>query len=78
MFSKFNRMLLFNELTDDQLQSVVQCSNEKSYESGEAIIWQGDPCEAVFCVISGEIEIFRLSPGGREQILESHARWPLV
>jgi len=64
------RMLLFDELTEDQRKSVVQHSSGRSFESGEAIIWQGDACEAVFCVVSGEIEIFRLSPGGREQILD--------
>jgi len=70
MSPKYNQMLLLNELSYEQLQLVIQRSNERSYESDDAIIWQGDPCEAVFCVISGEIEIFRLSPGGREQILD--------
>ena len=70
MSAKYNQMLLLNELSDEQLQLVIQRTNERSYENGDAIIWQGDPCEAVFCVISGEIEIFRLSPSGREQILD--------
>lgn len=73
MPSKFSGMLLMNELTVNQLSIVAEHSIQKNYESGATIIWQGDSCEAVFCVITGEIEIFRLSPGGREQILDRMA-----
>lgn len=76
--SSYLRVLhLFRELSAGQLEQILPLTREKEYPSGEAVIWQGDPCESVYCVVSGEVEIFRLSPAGREQILDRMAagRW---
>ena len=66
----FKNLHLFRELNTEQINRIAQLTAEKTHPGGEVVIWQGDPCESVYCVISGEVEIFRLSPAGREQILD--------
>ncbi|MBM3136610.1 MAG: Crp/Fnr family transcriptional regulator [Chloroflexi bacterium] len=77
MSLEFQKLHIFRELTTDQIDRVKAQMTEKSYQRREMVIWQGDPCESVFFVISGEVEIFKLSPAGREQILDRMAagRW---
>lgn len=61
---------LFSGLNEELKNVVIHHSTEKSILAGASIIWQDDECEAVYFILSGEVEIFRLSPGGREQILD--------
>lgn len=42
----------------------------KHFKTNEAISWQADACEFVYFILKGEVEIYRLSPAGREQILD--------
>ena len=39
------------------------------YAPGEAIIIEGDPCQAAYFIAEGQVRVYRLSPGGREQVL---------
>jgi CRP/FNR family transcriptional regulator len=70
MFSEFKNFPLFREMSTRQVEQIIPLTKERAYLGGEAIIWQGDPCESVYCVLSGEVEIYRISPNGREQILD--------
>jgi CRP/FNR family cyclic AMP-dependent transcriptional regulator len=40
-----------------------------TYEPGEVIIFEGDPCRAAYFIAEGQVRVYRLSPGGREQVL---------
>lgn len=73
----FKNLYLFRELNAEQINQITPLTAEKTYSSGETVIWQGDPCESIYCVITGEVEIYRLSPAGREQILDrmSAGQW---
>ena len=42
----------------------------KRFKTNEAISWQADACEFVYFILEGEVEIYRLSPTGREQIVD--------
>jgi len=41
----------------------------KSYEQGEMIFRQGEPCPGVFVVGSGLVRIFKTAPSGKEHVL---------
>jgi CRP/FNR family transcriptional regulator len=49
---------------------IQESANLKRYKANEPISWQSDPCEFVYFILKGEVEIYRLSPAGREQILD--------
>jgi CRP/FNR family cyclic AMP-dependent transcriptional regulator len=60
---------LFTSLSDDALDRIARVSYVRRYAPGEIIIFEGDPCQAVYFVASGQVRVYRLSPGGREQVL---------
>lgn len=60
---------LFAGLSDDTVDRIAGLSYVRTYAPGEIVIFEGDPCEAVYFVVSGQVRVYRLSPGGREQVL---------
>jgi CRP/FNR family cyclic AMP-dependent transcriptional regulator len=60
---------LFAGLSDDTLDRIARVSHARTYAPGEIIIFEGDSCEAVYFVVAGQVRVYRLSAGGREQVL---------
>jgi CRP-like cAMP-binding protein len=60
---------LFASLTEEELRALAARASKKSYPAGALLFGEGDPCTGLFLVASGRIRIFKLSPGGREQVL---------
>jgi CRP/FNR family cyclic AMP-dependent transcriptional regulator len=65
----FRGISLFAGLSDGALDRIARVSYVRTYAPGEIVIFEGDPCEAVYFVVSGQVRVYRLSPGGREQVL---------
>jgi CRP/FNR family cyclic AMP-dependent transcriptional regulator len=63
------RISLFSGLSDDALARVASRAIRRTYPSGEIVIFEGDPCQAAYFVAQGQVRVYRLSPGGREQVL---------
>lgn len=59
----------FATLSDAVLARVASVAIRRIYAPGELIIAEGAPCRAAYFIASGEVRIFRISPGGREQVL---------
>jgi CRP/FNR family transcriptional regulator, cyclic AMP receptor protein len=60
---------LFAGLTEEELRALAARASKKSYPTGALLFGEGDPCTGLFLVASGRIRIFKLSSGGREQVL---------
>ena len=63
------RIPFFAHLSDDALAGVARVAGRRVYAPGETIIVEGDPCQAVYFIAGGRVRVYRLSPGGREQVL---------
>ncbi len=63
------RISLFNSLSDETLARVADAAIRRTFTPGEIIIIEGDPCQAAYFVAEGQVRVYRLSPGGREQVL---------
>jgi CRP-like cAMP-binding protein len=63
------RVLLFADLSDDALARIVGVAHHCTYEPGETIIFERDPCQAAYFIAEGQVRVYRLSPGGREQVM---------
>jgi CRP/FNR family cyclic AMP-dependent transcriptional regulator len=56
-------------LSDDALARVARRAIRRTYSLGETVIFEGDPCQAAYFIAHGQVRAYRLSPGGREQVL---------
>lgn len=60
---------LLARLSDDALHRLAGVAIRRTYAPGEIIILEGNPCQAAYFVVKGEVRVYRTSPGGREQVL---------
>lgn len=63
------KSLLFNGLSDEQLNALCSISIAKKYGRGQTIFHDGEPGDGFYMVASGKVKIFKLSMDGKEQIL---------
>lgn len=59
----------FTSLSQDELDRVESDLMERSYDRGELLFLEGDPCFGLYVVKSGMVRVFKSSPEGREQVL---------
>jgi len=59
----------FSGLSPADLDSIKQSIFEKRAERGDIILFEGEPAEALFFVVSGVVKVFKTSAEGKEQIL---------
>ncbi len=60
---------LFADLSGTELNFLLDRAVTLHYAPGQPVFVEGDPCEGLYVIESGQIKIFRTSPNGREQIL---------
>jgi CRP/FNR family transcriptional regulator len=41
----------------------------RSYERGEMLFWEGDPCAGLHIIEEGSVKLYRISPQGRQYIV---------
>ncbi|MFC2034359.1 Crp/Fnr family transcriptional regulator [Chloroflexota bacterium] len=59
----------FSDLSPAELDSVKNLLFERTTERGEIILFEGEPADTLFFVISGAVKVFKTSAEGKEQIL---------
>jgi CRP-like cAMP-binding protein len=60
---------LFGGLSREELTRVGSIAQQKTYERGQAIFWDGDPGIGFYMVADGKVKIYKTSADGKEQIL---------
>jgi len=63
------RISLFASLSDETLARVAGVAIRRVYEPGETIIIEGAPCQAAYFIAEGQVRVYRVSSGGREQVM---------
>jgi CRP/FNR family cyclic AMP-dependent transcriptional regulator len=64
------RVSYFAALPDSLLSELAALSVERRYGRGQVIFLEGEPCAGLHIVAEGRVRIYKLSPQGREQVLE--------
>jgi CRP-like cAMP-binding protein len=59
----------FSGLSTAELDSIKEHIFDKSTESGDLILLEGEPADAMYYVVSGVVKVFKTSSEGKEQIL---------
>lgn len=60
---------LFTGLSETELAFLAQRAVARKFSAGEIVFSEDDPCTGMYVVESGQVRIFKTSPGGREQVL---------
>ena len=60
---------IFNHLTEEQMDEIIQVVQSTSYEKGELIYRAGETSEVLTIVNKGNVRIYRLSDSGKEQLV---------
>ncbi len=60
---------LFANLTDAEMRALRARVSSRHLQKGELLFTEGDACTGLFLVAVGKVRIFKLSTGGREQVL---------
>ena len=69
MSEKTSRITLLKDLPPEVVTAISAAGETRRFDQGEIIQWQADEGDPLYLLISGSVDLFRLSPTGREQIL---------
>lgn len=59
----------FADLEDAVLELMAPGTALYRYERGEVLFWEGDPCHGLHIIHRGSVKLFKVSPQGRELII---------
>lgn len=59
----------FQGLEGAEIAAIARLATTRQLAAGEVLALEGDPCRAVYFVMRGRVRAFKLSPQGREQII---------
>lgn len=51
------------------LTKIAKTLIEESYDAGQILFLEGEPCKGAYFLVQGRIRIFKSEPGGKEQVL---------
>jgi CRP-like cAMP-binding protein len=60
---------LLSQLTEEQRHAVIEAGHERTLKRSEILFHEGEPAEALYAVIDGQLKLVRYSPKGRELLL---------
>ncbi|WP_462411987.1 Crp/Fnr family transcriptional regulator [Neobacillus sp. Marseille-QA0830] len=66
---RLSRVPLFKELSDDELEQIVQIAQTRLYRNKMYVFMQDDPLDRVFFIQSGKVKIYKTDFSGKEQIV---------
>jgi CRP/FNR family transcriptional regulator, cyclic AMP receptor protein len=67
--TEWRRIALLAEAEEEVISAFNERAWPVSYAEGEAVIWEGDVCEAVYFIASGMVEVYRTAVDGRAHTL---------
>jgi thioredoxin reductase (NADPH) len=65
---------VFPTLTDAQIRRIAAHGRRRAVEAGEALVNVGDQDVHFFLILSGGVQIFTVTPSGREELIATHHR----
>jgi len=63
------KVAIFSILTESELEFLAGRSVLRRFSAGEIVFGEGEPCNGLYVVESGQVRIFKTSSAGREQVL---------
>jgi CRP/FNR family transcriptional regulator, dissimilatory nitrate respiration regulator len=60
---------MFASLSREHLEAVAAGCNTRTLQKGEMLFREGEKAEGFYVLQSGQVSIFKVTPGGREQVI---------
>src|SRR4051812_29717322 len=60
---------IFHGLAEKEMGFLASRAVPRDYAAGHAIFTENEPCQGLYVIERGRVKIFKMSPGGREQVL---------
>lgn len=70
MHADLRHSYLFADLSEPELQRIVNHAVRVRLEEGDALFEQGDSAGRFYLLLSGQVKLFRLSPAGNEKVID--------
>ncbi len=70
IFEELKGVYLFNGLTEEQTETLLEHATDQELQHGETLFSHGDPSERFFWLRRGLIKLTRLSADGEEKVVE--------
>ncbi|MGD8331679.1 MAG: Crp/Fnr family transcriptional regulator [Acidobacteriota bacterium] len=64
------RVPLFRPLGDEDRRRLAELADRRLFNKGEALFHEGDPSDELFVVVQGRVKVHKITPSGRDVILE--------
>jgi len=80
--STLQKFYYFASLTSEQLKALSAIAKTRHYDAGESIFLEGQMAKSLYLVISGQVQVYKISKEGKEIVLhlveagESFAEFP--
>ena len=59
----------FTNLSEEEITPIDKALVERSFARGQLVFLEGEPCQGLYLVRSGQVRIFKSSPEGREMVM---------
>ena len=69
LINQLSKIVYFEDLSHDELQTLAQSSITRTYESNETLFHEGDEALGLWIVQTGRIKIAKTNAEGNEHIL---------
>ncbi len=64
-----SKLVYFHGVAPAELERAARAAKELSFDKGDFLFLEGEPCKGLYLVRSGRIRVFKSSLEGREQVL---------
>jgi CRP/FNR family transcriptional regulator len=64
------RVPLFRSLGEEDSKRLAELADRRLFNKGEALFQEGDPSDALFVVVQGRVKVHKITPSGKDVILE--------
>jgi CRP/FNR family transcriptional regulator len=63
------RLSHFHRLSEGDIITIIRAGQIRTFRPGEQIFLEDDPCKGLCVLLAGEVHLYKLGPGGQENII---------
>ena len=69
LIERMGRLPHFQNLSEADLATIIQAGKTKQAKTGVTLFREEEPCAGLYVLLAGQVQLHKLSPGGRDHIM---------